>query len=146
MKTQTTDERTDLKRIAGSAQLFKEQGNSLTQAEVSNLSIWIAKLEHDFERIAIMEKRRKREQLPAQARRHEEEINRRMAKVRRIESYLVPITSTPVGRFNHPRRRSQQRLRHRCSQELMKHLMKSPESGKMIRRTNAFVRPTNCHE
>ena len=49
-----------------------------------------------------MEKRRKREQLLAQARRHEEEINRRMAKVRRIESYLAPITSTPVRPVQSP--------------------------------------------
>ena len=49
-----------------------------------------------------MEKRQKREQLLAQARRHEAEINQRMAKVRRIESYLAPITSTPVTPVQSP--------------------------------------------
>ena len=96
VETQTTDEGTDLKRIAGSAQLFKEQASSLTRGEISNLSIWLAKVEHDFERMAIMKKRQEREQLLAQARRYEAEIDQRMAKVRRIESYLAPITSTPV--------------------------------------------------
>ena len=43
-----------------------------------------------------MKKRQEREQLLAQARRYEAEIDQRMAKVRRIESYLAPITSTPV--------------------------------------------------
>ena len=102
METQTTDEGTDLKRIARSAQLFKEQASSLTRGEISNLAIWVAKLEHDLERMVIMEKRQKREQLLAQARRHEAEINQRMAKVRRIESYLAPITSTPVTPVQSP--------------------------------------------
>ena len=102
METQTTDEGTDLKKIAGSAQLLKEQANSLKRGEISNLAIWVAKLEHDLERMVIMEKRQKREQLLAQARRHEAEINQRMAKVRRIESYLALITSIPVGPVQSP--------------------------------------------
>ena len=95
VETQTVDEKTDLKRIAASAELFKDQASSLTKAEVSNLSIWIAKLEHDFERVEIAEKRQKREQLLSQARKHEEKINRRLAKVRRIETYLAPMTIIP---------------------------------------------------